>query len=47
MEKYGRRSQYRVIDLTDDSGFNCGKFLGDLGVDVIKKEDSGVTPAGT
>lgn len=29
---------YRVIDLTDEKGFLCGKILADLGMDVIKVE---------
>ncbi|EFK11735.1 CoA-transferase family III protein [delta proteobacterium NaphS2] len=29
---------YRVLDLTDEKGFLCGKILGDQGADVIKLE---------
>src|SRR4030042_2896661 len=28
----------RVIDLTDEKGYLCGRLLGDLGADVIKVE---------
>ena len=36
--KTGMLSPYRVLDLTDETGFFCGKLLGDLGADVIKIE---------
>ncbi|MDO9332957.1 MAG: hypothetical protein Q7T57_00320 [Dehalococcoidales bacterium] len=29
----GMLSPYRVLDLTDEKGFFCGKLLGDLGAD--------------
>ena len=32
---------YRVLDVSDDKGYFCGKLLGDLGADVIKIEKPG------
>jgi crotonobetainyl-CoA:carnitine CoA-transferase CaiB-like acyl-CoA transferase len=41
----GLLAPYRVLDLTDELGFLCGKILGDLGADVIKIERPGGEPA--
>ncbi len=37
----GLLSPFRVLDLTDELGFLCGKILGDMGADVIKIEPPG------
>jgi crotonobetainyl-CoA:carnitine CoA-transferase CaiB-like acyl-CoA transferase len=42
--KQGILSPYRILDLTDEKGFICGKVLGDLGADVIKVERPGGDP---
>jgi crotonobetainyl-CoA:carnitine CoA-transferase CaiB-like acyl-CoA transferase len=41
----GLLAPFRVLDLTDELGFLCGKILGDLGADVIKVERPGGDPA--
>jgi crotonobetainyl-CoA:carnitine CoA-transferase CaiB-like acyl-CoA transferase len=41
----GLLSPYRVLDLSNELGFLCGKILGDLGADVIKIERPGGDPA--
>ena len=38
-------SPFRVLDLTDELGFLCGKILGDIGADVLKIERPGGDPA--
>ncbi len=38
-------SPYRVLDLSDEKGFLCGKILAELGADVIKIEKPGGEPA--
>ncbi len=44
-KKEGLLSSLRVLDLTDEKGFLCGRILGDLGADVIKIEPPGGDPA--
>jgi crotonobetainyl-CoA:carnitine CoA-transferase CaiB-like acyl-CoA transferase len=44
-QREGLLAPYRVLDLTDELGFLCGKVLGDLGADVIKIERPGGDPA--
>jgi len=43
--RQGLLSPFRVLDLTDELGFLCGKILGDLGAGVIKVERPGGDPA--
>ena len=40
----GLLAPYRVLDLTDKSGWLCGRILGDLGADVLKIEPPGGDP---
>ncbi len=40
----GLLAPYRVLDLTDQYGWLCGRILGDLGADVIKIEPPGGDP---
>ncbi len=40
----GMLEPYRVLDLTGERGYLCGKLLGDLGADVIKIEKPGGDP---
>ena len=37
-------SCYRILDLTDDKGYLCGRAMADLGADVIKVERPGGDP---
>lgn len=41
----GLLAPFRVLDLTGELGFLCGKILGDLGADVVKVERPGGDPA--
>jgi crotonobetainyl-CoA:carnitine CoA-transferase CaiB-like acyl-CoA transferase len=36
---------YRVLDMTDEKGWMCGKILSELGADVVKVERPGGDPA--
>ncbi|MDO8491722.1 MAG: CoA transferase [Dehalococcoidia bacterium] len=38
-------SSFRVLDLTDENGFLCGKMLADMGADAIKVERPGGDPS--
>ena len=44
-EKVKLLSNCRVLDLSNEMGFLCGKILGDLGADVIKVEPPGGDPS--
>lgn len=44
-DRNGMLAPYRILDLTDEKGWMCGKLLGDLGADVIKIEPPGGDPA--
>lgn len=41
MEQEGLLAPYRILDLTDEKGYICGKILGDLGAEVMKVEPPG------
>jgi len=43
-EKESALAPYRVLDLTDERGFLCGKLFAGLGADVIKVEPPGGDP---
>lgn len=43
-EASGLLASYRVLDLTDEAGWFCGRLLGDLGADVVKVEHPGGDP---
>ncbi|MBI5603382.1 MAG: CoA transferase [Deltaproteobacteria bacterium] len=45
MKEQSFLSPYRILDLTDEKGLICGKFLRDLGAKVIKIEKPGGDPA--
>jgi crotonobetainyl-CoA:carnitine CoA-transferase CaiB-like acyl-CoA transferase len=38
-------SELKVLEMTDESGWFCGKLLADMGADVIRLEKPGQTPA--
>ena len=44
-DREGMLAPYRVLDISDERGFYCGKLLGDLGADVIKIEKPDGDPA--
>ena len=41
----GLLSKYRVLDIAEETGILCGRFLGDFGAEVIKIEGPGGHPA--
>jgi len=45
MEEKNLIKDCRVLDLSNELGFLCGKIMGDLGADVIKVEPPGGDPA--
>ncbi len=40
----GALSGYRVLDLTDEKALLCGRFLADMGAEVIRIEEPGTPP---
>ena len=40
----GALERYRIVDLTTDRGWLCGKILADLGAEVIKVDGPGGDP---
>jgi len=40
----GLLAPYRILDLSDQNGWLCGRILGDLGADVVKVEPPGGDP---
>jgi benzylsuccinate CoA-transferase BbsE subunit len=41
----GALAEYRVLDLSDDKALACGRFLADMGAEVIRVEPPGAVPA--
>jgi crotonobetainyl-CoA:carnitine CoA-transferase CaiB-like acyl-CoA transferase len=44
MKRQGALSSYRVLDLTDEKALLCGRFLADMGAEVIRIEKPGTPP---
>jgi benzylsuccinate CoA-transferase BbsE subunit len=44
MKRQGALSDYRVLDLTDEKALLCGRFLADMGAEVIRIEKPGTPP---